>query len=147
VLNSTHSTIVDQDIHLPSSLFRSCPLRDNLYTLSTIIDSLSSVVMIEPIRQPLWQPHDVSKTNIDRFRRYVNQKHGLDLQTYNEIHAWSVNADTMDHFWRDALGFLEVCNPEQLKLGPALARKVTMPRIPASDTKIADPTLLTFIEP
>jgi len=47
----------------------------------------------------LWQPSNehIEQVRITAFRRYVNERHGLDIQDYNDLHDWSV--DNMADFW------------------------------------------------
>ena len=49
--------------------------------------------------QALWCPPDASATNIDRFRRRINSRKGLDLKNYQDLHAWSTNPETAAEFW------------------------------------------------
>ncbi|KAI7830941.1 acetoacetyl-CoA synthetase-like protein [Kickxella alabastrina] len=50
-------------------------------------------------QQPLWTPKNPAQTNTHTFRRFVNAKRGLSLETYDELHAWSV--DDIESFWSD----------------------------------------------
>ena len=58
----------------------------------------------------LWLPYDVQNTNVVRFINFVNQKHGLRLQTYDDLHAWSVGRDSMQDFWQEAYIFFELAS-------------------------------------
>jgi len=40
--------------------------------------------------QLLWEHPDVQSTRMDVFRRHVNRKYNLRIQSYAELHAWSV---------------------------------------------------------
>lgn len=40
---------------------------------------------------PIWTPEGVRGTAVDAFRRYVNRRHRLNLTTYKDLHAWSVD--------------------------------------------------------
>lgn len=73
-------------------------------------------------KTPLWTPYEVQSTNMDRFRRHVNTKHGLNLETYQDLHDWSTNSSTLDDFWTDALEFLEI--KTLLPSGSAIGHKV-----------------------
>ncbi|CBQ72328.1 probable Acetoacetyl-CoA synthetase [Sporisorium reilianum SRZ2] len=47
--------------------------------------------------QLVWSPHDVSATSMDAFRRTVNQRFSLNLETYDQLWRWS--CDNLNHFW------------------------------------------------
>jgi acetoacetyl-CoA synthetase len=59
----------------------------------------------------LWQNADPSWTNIDKFRRQVNLKRGLNLRDFGDLHAWSTNPQTAPDFWIDLFEY------EQMKPG------------------------------
>ncbi|TBV10034.1 acetoacetate--CoA ligase [Phytopseudomonas dryadis] len=44
------------------------------------------------MQQPLWTPSParIGATRMDAFRRFVNQRHGLELADHAALHAWSV---------------------------------------------------------
>jgi len=42
-------------------------------------------------REPIWTPISLKGTAINAFRLYVNRSHNLNLLTYQDLHAWSVN--------------------------------------------------------
>lgn len=58
--------------------------------------------------QPLWTPSAdrIAATRMDAFRRYINQRHSLQLADYPQLHAWSV-AERAD-FWQAIVEFFEV---------------------------------------
>ena len=45
----------------------------------------------------VWSPKDVAATSMDAFRRTVNQRFALDLETYDQLWRWS--CDKLDDFW------------------------------------------------
>lgn len=47
----------------------------------------------------LWKPttERVENANVTSFRRWVNDKHGLDLQSFTALYDWSV--DQAEKFW------------------------------------------------
>ncbi|WP_444907606.1 acetoacetate--CoA ligase [Microbulbifer sp. SSSA008] len=51
--------------------------------------------------QPLWQPsaEAIAATQMDEFRRRVNQQYQLDLNDYEALYQWSV--DNREAFWRE----------------------------------------------
>ncbi|HET9652803.1 MAG TPA: acetoacetate--CoA ligase, partial [Usitatibacter sp.] len=50
--------------------------------------------------QPLWTPpaERAARSNMAAFMRLVNERHGLSLATYAQLHQWSV--DRLEDFWR-----------------------------------------------
>lgn len=51
------------------------------------------------MRTPLWRPSEARKrdANITRFMATVNEKHGLNISSYTELHQWSV--ENIADFW------------------------------------------------
>jgi acetoacetyl-CoA synthetase len=74
--------------------------------------------------QPLWTPsaERIAATRMDAFRRFVNQRHDLQLADYPALHAWSVSE--REAFWQAIVDFFEVrfaSQPEAvLREGPAM---------------------------
>ncbi|GIZ11799.1 acetoacetate--CoA ligase [Pseudomonas sp. NCCP-436] len=58
--------------------------------------------------QPLWTPSAdrIATTRMDAFRRFINQRHGLQLADYPALHAWSVTQ--REAFWQAIVDFFEV---------------------------------------
>ncbi len=56
----------------------------------------------------LWQPsaERIGKTRIDAFRRFINQRHGLDISDYPSLHQWSI--DQRENFWQAIVDFFAV---------------------------------------
>ncbi|RBJ82313.1 acetoacetate--CoA ligase [Pseudomonas sp. MWU12-2534b] len=56
----------------------------------------------------LWQPsaERIGKTRIDAFRRFINQRHGLDISDYPSLHQWSI--DQRESFWQAIVDFFTV---------------------------------------
>jgi len=56
----------------------------------------------------LWQPsaERIEAARMTRFRRFVNERHHLSLDSYAELHRWSV--DDLPSFWAAAWDFLEI---------------------------------------
>lgn len=53
-----------------------------------------------PSPQPLvWSPSptELESTSVDKFRRFVNTRHNLNLTTYNDLHSFSI--DRLTDFW------------------------------------------------
>ncbi|UTW07815.1 acetoacetate--CoA ligase [Pseudomonas benzenivorans] len=76
------------------------------------------------MQQPLWAPsaERIAATRMDAFRRFVNQRHGLELADYPALHAWSV--EQRDAFWQAVVDFFEMRFTQQpravLEEGPAM---------------------------
>ncbi|MBB1519891.1 acetoacetate--CoA ligase [Aquipseudomonas guryensis] len=60
------------------------------------------------MHQPLWAPSAdrIAATRMDAFRRYVNQRHALQLADYPALHAWSVAQREV--FWQAIVDFFEI---------------------------------------
>jgi acetoacetyl-CoA synthetase len=76
------------------------------------------------MQQPLWTPSKerIAATRMDAFRRFVNQRHGLQLPDYPALHAWSVTQ--REAFWQAIVEFFEIrfsVQPQRvLDEGPAM---------------------------
>ncbi len=60
------------------------------------------------MRKPLWTPSNkrVREANITRFISFLNEKHGLSIDTYDQLHEWSV--DEVSDFWAAVWEFVEM---------------------------------------
>lgn len=60
------------------------------------------------MHQPLWAPSAdrIAATRMEAFRRYVNQRHALQLEDYPALHAWSVAQ--REAFWQAIVDFFEI---------------------------------------
>lgn len=60
------------------------------------------------MHQPLWAPSAdrIAATRMDALRRYVNQRHALQLADYLALHAWSV--DQREAFWQAIVDFFDI---------------------------------------
>jgi len=58
--------------------------------------------------QPLWTPsaERIAATRMDAFRRFVNERHALQLADYPALHAWSV--EQREAFWQAIVDFFEI---------------------------------------
>ncbi|WP_374323268.1 acetoacetate--CoA ligase [Aquipseudomonas alcaligenes] len=76
------------------------------------------------MQQPLWAPsaERIAATRMDAFRRFVNQRHALQLADYPALHAWSVAQ--REAFWQAIVDLFEVRFTQQpeavLREGPAM---------------------------
>ncbi|RMJ08334.1 hypothetical protein CDV36_012039 [Fusarium kuroshium] len=66
--------------------------------------------MGQPANPVIWSPseYDLTRSNLARFRDLVNKKYGLFLNTYHDIHKWSVDPATAGDFWMELFDFLEM---------------------------------------
>ncbi len=60
------------------------------------------------MQQPLWTPsaERIAATRMDSFRRFVNQRHSLQLADYPVLHAWSVAQ--REAFWQTIVEFFDI---------------------------------------
>ncbi|MGE8297072.1 MAG: acetoacetate--CoA ligase [Pseudomonas sp.] len=58
--------------------------------------------------QPLWTPsaERIAASRMDALRRFVNERHGLQLADYPDLHAWSV--ENREAFWQAIVDFFEI---------------------------------------
>ncbi|MCQ3831135.1 acetoacetate--CoA ligase [Microbulbifer elongatus] len=79
--------------------------------------------MSNPV-QPLWQPTEeaIAATQMDQFRRQVNERHQQSLPDYAGLYQWSV--DHREAFWSQLWDFGEVIASER---GERVLGKDTMP--------------------
>ncbi|WP_073525243.1 acetoacetate--CoA ligase [Pseudomonas fluorescens] len=56
----------------------------------------------------LWQPSPerIANTRMDQFRRFINQRHGVQLHDYPALHQWSI--DQRPDFWQAIVAFFDV---------------------------------------
>lgn len=56
----------------------------------------------------LWQPSPerIATTRMDQFRRFINQRHGVQLDDYPALHQWSI--DQRPDFWQAIVAFFDV---------------------------------------
>ncbi|WP_434604041.1 acetoacetate--CoA ligase [Pseudomonas sp. R1-7] len=56
----------------------------------------------------LWQPSPerIAQSRMDAFRRFVNERHLLQLNDYPTLHAWSIEA--REAFWQAIVDFFEI---------------------------------------
>lgn len=65
------------------------------------------------MQKPLWTPSQdrIAATRLDAFRRFVNQRHSLQLPDYPALHAWSLAQ--REAFWQAIVDFFEIRFSEQ----------------------------------
>jgi len=60
------------------------------------------------MRKPLWVPSDerIKQANVTRFISFVNEKHGLEIDSYDKLYEWSI--ENIPEFWEAMWDFWEV---------------------------------------
>ena len=60
------------------------------------------------MRKPLWMPSEecIKKANITQFIEFVNKKHNLKIDSYNQLHKWSI--ENISDFWAAVWKFVEI---------------------------------------
>ncbi|KAJ7071967.1 acetoacetyl-CoA synthetase [Mycena amicta] len=74
---------------------------------------------------PLWTPARPAWTAVEKFRRFINAKHNLQLDDYHALHKYSVEDYT---FWADLWEFLEIIS--SVPPGDQIVEPGTMPEVP-----------------
>ena len=64
----------------------------------------------------LWKPtkENTSKTHIYKLQKIINNKYNLNLNSYNQLHEWSVN--NISDFWSTVWCDLEIINSKQYSI-------------------------------
>jgi acetoacetyl-CoA synthetase len=73
-------------------------------------------VTVEPMWTP--SPERVERSNMTRYLRWLRERRGLHLGSYDDLWRWSV--DDLDGFWASIWDFFEVGGPAP---GPAIAER------------------------
>lgn len=55
---------------------------------------------------PLWTPPNVADTQMDRFRRFVNDQFSLELENYHDLYHWSIT--NLSEFWASVSDFVGI---------------------------------------
>jgi acetoacetyl-CoA synthetase len=60
------------------------------------------------MKEPLWKPSKeiIEKANMTRYMQFVNQTHGLRLNTYQGLYEWSIN--DIPNFWATVWDFVGI---------------------------------------
>lgn len=60
------------------------------------------------MRKPLWEPSEERKNqaNMTRFIGFVNEKYGLEINSYGQLHSWSI--ENIPDFWATMWEFGEI---------------------------------------
>ena len=55
--------------------------------------------MVTKMRKPLWVPSEerIKHANVTRFISFVNEKHGFEINSYDELYRWSI--EDIQDFW------------------------------------------------
>ncbi|KAK7055263.1 AMP-binding domain-containing protein [Favolaschia claudopus] len=73
----------------------------------------------------LWKPQQPFQTSIARLRRFINRKHGLSLENYDQLHQYSIETYT---FWVDLWEFLGIIS--SVPPGDKIIEPGTIPEVP-----------------
>ncbi len=60
------------------------------------------------MKKPLWIPSQdrINNANMTRFIKFINERHGKDFKSYNELYQWSI--DNIPDFWAAMWDFAEI---------------------------------------
>lgn len=60
------------------------------------------------MKKPLWMPSNdiIENANMTRFIRFINERHGKNFKSYNELYQWSIN--NIPDFWAAMWNFAEI---------------------------------------
>lgn len=106
-------------------------------------------VVAPPKPRQLWSPRVGIDTQTDRFRRFVNQRRGLDLQDYQQLHKYSCDDHSASQFWVDLIHFVELKAEGNLDYAiPAAsslsgARRSMLTKIPGPSTTFPTTQILS----
>ena len=59
----------------------------------------------------LWKPKNIHKTHMFQFINYINWSYGLKLNSYRELHQWSI--ENIPSFWKEIWGQSEIIHSRQ----------------------------------
>ncbi len=64
------------------------------------------------MKKIMWQPsvEQIKRSQMFKFKEYINMNHGLNLETYQDLHDWSVNQ--IPDFWSDAWNYFDIIHAE-----------------------------------
>ncbi len=56
----------------------------------------------------MWQPSDeqIQRSQVAKFKEFINTSHGLNLESYSDLHTWSV--EHIPEFWESAWSFFDI---------------------------------------
>ncbi|CAG5124946.1 unnamed protein product [Candidula unifasciata] len=61
----------------------------------------------------MWVPCRQQETNMDRLRKRINEKYGVNLNTYQEFHRWS--CDNYAEFWEEVWTFTDIIHSKSFE--------------------------------
>lgn len=56
----------------------------------------------------LWTPSPENGRNLKRFIRKANHRYGCSLETYKDLHDWSISPESAERFWLLLFEFLAI---------------------------------------
>ncbi|MEM4950555.1 MAG: acetyl-coenzyme A synthetase N-terminal domain-containing protein, partial [Thermoplasmatales archaeon] len=58
-------------------------------------------------RPILWEPHEAcSKSNLERYRNWINETFSLNISNYGELWKWSV--ENIEKFWESLITYFHI---------------------------------------
>jgi len=58
--------------------------------------------------EPVFVPPNPEEKSVEKFRREINGKRGINLTDYQDLHAYSVHPDTIEDFWQDVWDYVDI---------------------------------------
>ena len=64
------------------------------------------------MKKIMWQPsvEQIQRSQMFKFKEYINTNHGLNLDSYQDLHEWSVNQ--IPTFWEEAWNYFDIIHGE-----------------------------------
>ena len=64
------------------------------------------------MKKIMWQPsvEQIQRSQMFKFKEYINTNHGLNLDSYQDLHEWSVNQ--IPTFWEEAWNYFDIIHAE-----------------------------------
>jgi flagellar hook-associated protein FlgK len=64
--------------------------------------------MASELPKPVFIPSNPQDKNIEKFRRAINTKRNINLETYDDLQKYSVNPSTTLDFWQDVWDYVGI---------------------------------------
>ena len=64
------------------------------------------------MKKIMWQPsvEQIQGSQMFEFKEFINDRHGLNLENYHDLHDWSVNR--IPEFWDSAWSFFNILHSQ-----------------------------------
>jgi acetoacetyl-CoA synthetase len=63
---------------------------------------------MDSLEHPVYVPLNPEERNIEKFRREINKKRGIELSDYHQLHTYSVHPNTSAQFWLDVWEYVGI---------------------------------------